>query len=175
MKFHVEGPFELPRKDSGLIDSSPESKREYWEGIEESCPGLPDACGCYVFTVIASRGSLPWYVGKVEKRTFRKESLAHHKLTHFNTVISERKGKPALFFLPQVTATTGKYSKSKSSESRAIRELESWLIGMALNRNEKLRNVAGTRWAGQLKVTGFLNDRKSKGGPAKKLRDLFNT
>ena len=175
MKFDIEGPFELPRTDSGLIDSSTESKREYWEGIEESCPGLPDACGCYVFSVRASRGSLPWYVGKAEKRTFRKESLDYHKLDHFNTVISERKGKPELFFLPQVTATTGKYSKSKSSESRAIRELESWLIGMALNRNEKLRNIAGTKWLHQLTVTGFLNDRMSKGGPAKELRDLFKT
>ena len=175
MKFHVEGPFELPRAN-GLIDSSCAAKRKYWDNIEADSPGLPDACGCYVFTVIASRGSLPWYVGKVEKRTFREESLAHHKLTHFNTVISDRsKGKPVLFFLPQVTATTGKYSKSKSSKSPAIRELESWLIGMALNRNEKLRNVAGTKWPGQLKVTGFLNNRKSKGGPAKKLRDLFNT
>lgn len=172
MKFRVEGPFELPRESSGLrIDSSPESKRKYWEGIEESCPGLPDACGCYVFTVIASNGSLPWYVGKVEKRTFKKESFDYHKLDHFNKVISKQKGRPALFFLPQVTAT-GKYSKSKS---RAIQELESWLIGMALNRNEKLQNVAGTRLARQLKVTGFLNDRKSKGGPAKKLRDLFKT
>lgn len=161
----------MPRTDSGLIDSSPESKREYWEGIEESCPGLPDACGCYVFSVRASRGSLPWYVGKAEKRTFREESLAHHKLTHFNTVISERKGKPALFFLPQVTATTGKYSKSKSSE--AIQELESLLIGMALKRNNDLLNVSGTKWLNQLTVTGFLNDRMSKSGPAKELRDLF--
>ena len=171
MKFDVKGPFELPRTDSGLIDSSAESKREYWKGIEESCSGLPDACGCYVFTVIASNGSLPWYVGKVEKRTFREESLAHHKLTHFNKVISERRrGKPALFFLPQVTAT-GKYSKSKSS--KAIQELESLLIGMALNRNNDLLNVSGTK-RHQLIVTGFLNDGK-KGGPAKKLRDLFNT
>ena len=174
MKFHVEGPFELPRAN-GLIDSSRAAKRKYWDNIEADSPGLPDACGCYVFTVIASRGSLPWYVGKAEKRTFRKESLDYHKLDHFNKVISKRKGKPALFFLPQVTATTDKYSKPKSSKSRAIRELESWLIGMALNRNEKLRNVAGTKWLNQLTVTGFLNDRMSKSGPGKELRDLFNT
>ena len=175
MKFRVEGPFELPREDSGLmIDSSPESKSEYWEGIEESCPGLPDACGCYVFTVIASRGSLPWYVGKTERQTFKKESLNYHKLDHFNKVISKRKGRPALFFLPQLTAAN-KYRKPTNTKRPAIQELESLLIGMALNRNNDLLNVSGTKWLNQLTVTGFLNDRMSKSGPGKQLRDLFKT
>ena len=105
MKFDIEGPFVLPRKDSGLIDSSSKSKREYWEWIEESCPGLPDACGCYVFSVRASKGSLPWYVGKAERQTFKKETLSSHKIVNINSIVSERKGKPELFFLPQLTAS----------------------------------------------------------------------
>ena len=174
MKFDIEGPFELPRKDSGLIDSSSESKREYWEWIEESCPGLPDACGCYVFSVRASRGSLPWYVGKAERQTFKKETLSPHKIVHINSIVSERKGKPEFFFLPQLTVAN-KYRKPTNSKRPAIQELESLLIGMALNRNNDLLNVSGTKWLNQLTVTGFLNDRMSKGGPAKKLRDLFKT
>ena len=171
MKFDVKGPFELPREDSDRIDASSESKREYWEWIEESCPGLPDACGCYVFTV----GSLPWYVGKTERQTFKKESLNYHKLDHFNKVISKRKkGRPALFFLPQLTAAN-RYRKPTNTKRPAIQELESLLIGMALNRNNDLQNVSGTKWLNQLTVTGFLNDRMSPRGPAKKLRDLFNT
>ena len=47
------------------------------------------------------------------------------------------------------------------------------LIGMALNRNPRLSNIAGTKWVQQLTVEGFLNSAKKRSGPSKELRKLF--
>ena len=93
MRFEIEGPFELGRTPAGLIDSSAVARREYWDWVEEFVPRLPDACGCYIFSIKASRGSLPWYIGKAERQSFRKECLTPHKIVHFNNVIAGRKGK----------------------------------------------------------------------------------
>ena len=41
MKFEVNGPYELDRATSGLIDSSATARRDYWDWIEEYDPGLP--------------------------------------------------------------------------------------------------------------------------------------
>ena len=133
MKFNIQGPFELDRY-KGLIDSSAEARRDYWEWVDEDMPGLPDACGCYVFAIKASRGTLPWYIGKAEKQPFKKECLSHHKINHFNNAIAERRGCPVIFFIPQLT-NSGSFRKPTVSTRKAITELESLLIGMALSRN----------------------------------------
>ena len=87
MRFEIEGPFELGRTSAGIIDSSAVARREDWDWVEEFVPRLPDACGCYIFSIKASRGSLPWYIGKAERQSFRKECLTPHKIVHFNNVI----------------------------------------------------------------------------------------
>ena len=172
MRFEVKGPFALYRTHAGFVDASALARRYYWDWIEDNVPGLPSACGCYIFSVRASRGSLPWYVGKAERQSFRKECLAPHKILHFNNALAGRRGEPELFFLPQVTRT-GKYRAPTSSQRPAIRELESLLIGMAINRNPGLLNVAGTKWLQEISVDGFLNSKKARHGGAKKLRELF--
>ncbi|ODB84905.1 hypothetical protein A3194_14155 [Candidatus Thiodiazotropha endoloripes] len=172
MRFQVEGPFELDRNEKGLIDSTASTRRAYWDWVEEFSPELPDACGCYIFSIRASRGSLPWYIGKAERQTFRKECLSAHKIVHFNNVVVGRKGKPELFFLPQITGA-GRYRSPTTTQRRAIQELESLLIGMAIQRNPKLSNIAGTKWLQNLTVDGFLNSLKTRSGAAKELRTLF--
>ena len=172
MKFNIQGPYELDRY-KGLIDSSAEARRDYWVWVDEDIPGLPDACGCYVFAIKASRGMLPWYIGKAEKQPFKKECLSHHKINHFNNAIAKRTGKPVLFFIPQLTKN-GAFRKPTTSTRKAITELESILIGMALTRNSSLLNAKGTTMLKRLTVDGFLNSkRKAKGGPAGDLRQLF--
>lgn len=173
MLFEVEGPFPLYRTEAGLVDASALARRYYWDWIEENVPGLPTACGCYIFSIRASRGSLPWYVGKAERQSFQRECLTPHKIVHFNNALAGRKGKPELFFIPQVTPA-GKYRSPTSSKRPAIKELESLLIGMAINRNPSLLNVAGTKWLEQIAVEGFLNTKKARSGGAKRLRELFN-
>lgn len=172
MRFQVAGPFPLYRTEAGLVDSSALARRYYWDWIEENAPGLSSACGCYIFSIRASRGSLPWYIGKAERQSFQKECLTPHKVVHFNNALAGRKGKPELFFIPQVTRA-GKYRAPTSSRRPAIRELESLLIGMAMNRNPDLLNIAGTKWLQQITVEGFLNTKKARSGASKQLRDLF--
>ncbi|MCU7929089.1 MAG: hypothetical protein KZQ97_22020 [Candidatus Thiodiazotropha sp. (ex Dulcina madagascariensis)] len=173
MKFEVEGPFELNRTKKGLINTDATTRRYYWEWVDENVSGLSEACGCYIFAIQASRGTLPWYVGKAEKQPFRKECFSPHKINHFNNAIAGRKGKPVLFFIPQVT-NNNKYRNPTTTKRLAIQELESLLMGMALSRNPNLLNAQGTKWIQQLTVKGFLNSNKAKGGPAAALREMLD-
>jgi hypothetical protein len=159
MRFDVYGPFTLPRTTRGLIASTAADRRKYWDRVEENVPGLSKACGCYVFAIRASRGTLPWYVGKAERQSFAKECLTSHKLVHFNNAVAGRKGKPLLIFLPQLTKA-GNFRKPTTSTRRAIAELESVLLGMAISRNSGILNARGTRMLRELTVRGFLNSGK---------------
>ena len=165
MKFEVYGPFEIDRTSKGLVSSDAASRREFWERVEDDVPDLPDACGCYVFAIQASRGILPWYVGKAEKQSFVNECLSSHKINHYNNAIVGRKGKPVLYLLPQVTRN-GKYRKVSKLQKPAISELETMLMGMAISRNPGMLNIKGTRMMRELTVEGFLNSKKSSGGKA---------
>ncbi len=170
MRFDIYGPYELERMRGGLIASTADARRQYWERIDGEIPGLSGACGCYVFGIQASRGTLPWYVGKAEKQSFSKECFSAHKINHFNSATVGRRGKPVLFLLPKV-AQTGKFLKPTTSVRKAIPELESLLIGMAVARNSRLLNTKGTRMLRELKVEGLINsDRKAQGGAAGALR-----
>lgn len=165
MRFEVRGPFELDRNTNGLIASSAEDKHLYWEWVDDHVPGLSQACGCYIFAIKASRGTLPWYVGKAERQTFAKECFSSHKIVHFNNAIAGRKGKPVIMFIPQLTKT-GNFRKPTSTPRKAISELESLLIGMAISRNPKILNTRGTRMLRELTVEGFINSERGKGGSA---------
>ena len=173
MHFDVQGPFDLYRTSAKLIDNTAEARRFYWEWVTDSVPGLDDACGCYIFTINTSNGALPWYIGKAERQSFRKECLSAHKINHYNNAIAGRTGTPCLFFLPQLTRT-GKYRKPTTSKRRAISELESLLIGMAITRNPGLLNARGTRWYQQMTVDGLINSRTARKGPAKELSKILN-
>ena len=175
MRFQVKGPFELDKDGRRLIIDTPASAGDFWDWVEEYEPGLPDACGCYIFAISAGKGSLPWYVGKAERQSFRQESFASGKIVKYNGALHQReRGKPALFFLPQVTPQ-GKYRKPKRGEGKrpAIQKLELLLIDMALTRNPDLKNKVNTIWKERLTVDGFLNARKHKVGPAGDLLTLL--
>ena len=173
MRFDVYGSYELERTRNGLIASTAEDRREYWEWVDGDMPGLPEACGCYIFAIQASRGTLPWYIGKAERQSFVKECFSPHKVNHFNNAIVGRKGKPVLFFLPQLTRR-GKFRKPTTSVRKGITELESLLIGMAISRNPSILNTRGTRMLKKLTVEGFINsNRKAKGGAAGALRKVL--
>ncbi len=174
MRFEVYGPYEVERAGNGLVAATADDRREYWQWVEDDVPGLPDACGCYIFAIQASRGTLPWYIGKAERQSFSKECFSSHKINHYNNAIVGRKGKPVLFFLPQVT-NKARFRKPTTTVRKAIGELESLLIGMAISRNPSILNTKGTRMLKELTVEGFLNsDRKAKGGSAGALRKVFS-
>jgi len=52
MNFGIYGPYEIPRSNR-LVDTAAPSKKKFWDDVGGSEPGLPDACGCYIFVVKA--------------------------------------------------------------------------------------------------------------------------
>jgi len=171
--FEIEGPFELYRTEHGLIDASAATKRLYWEWVDEYQEGLSDACGCYIFVIKASGTAVPWYVGKAEKQSFRKECFAPHKINHYNNAVaSRRRGKPQLYFVPQVTKR-GKYRKPTSSKRPAIAQLETLLLGMAISANPEILNTHGTKWFQSLTVDGLVNSSMRRGGASRELRRIL--
>jgi len=171
--FETYGPYRLERNDQGLLAATAADRRSFWDSVDEETPELSYACGCYIFSIRAPRGSRPWYVGKAEKSTFRRECLTAHKINHFNQAIAGRRGYPELTLLAQVTPRD-KFRKPTNSKRKAIRELETMLIGMGVSRNRDLLNIQKTKMLRELSVRGFLNtQRLATSGPAKALRDLF--
>jgi hypothetical protein len=156
MKFSIHGPFELPR-DSGLIDTTASSRRLFWEKVDESVPGLPDACGCYIFVIKAKRGALPWYVGLTEKNSFRFEAIGLHQVDHYNHALARKIGvKPQLFFLAKQTPTE-RFAKPSANYQPDVEFLETFMFGIALNRNADLRNAKNTRFLRNLVVPSIIN------------------
>lgn len=156
MKFIVYGPFTLECKQ-GLVDSSGAAKKRFWAAVEESVPGLPDACGCYVFVVKAKRGALPWYVGLTTKRVFRAEATGSHQINHYNPPIAQKVGvKPQLFLLAKQTPT-GRFAKPSSNSHADVEFLEKFMFSLGLNRNANLRNSKNTKFLKQLVVPPILN------------------
>lgn len=153
MQYEVYGEFPITRNGS-LVSRSRDDKAELWDAVEESEPGLSEACGCYVF-VIRKRA---WYVGMAEKQSFKQECFALHKITQYNEALGEVTGKPSLILLPKLTPG-GRFAKPTRRGHSDIRVLENLLIGSALSKNPNLRNVKGTKLLREMNVPGFLNPR----------------
>ncbi|WP_147292956.1 hypothetical protein [Dyella psychrodurans] len=169
MNFSVHGPFEIPRI-KGLIDTSIAAKKAFWQSVDSTSPGLSSACGCYVFSVKARRGALPWYVGLTTKRTFKDESLGAHQINHYNPAIVNKVGvKAQLFFLAKETSS-GKYAKPSKNPHRDIEFLETFLFGIALNRNPALRNARNLKFLRNICVPGVVNSPQRR--PYKPEREL---
>ena len=156
MYFEIQGPYEIPRV-MGLIDNSARSKKMFWATVSKDVPNLPEACGCYIFTVKATRGALPWYVGRTTKRTFKHEALGSHQVNHYNQALGEKVGvKPQLFFIAKQTPS-GRPAKPSQNSHKDIEFLETYLIGVALKRNPGLRNAKSIKFWKNLVAPGIIN------------------
>ena len=162
MKYNVCGPFEVPRGATGLIDMSREPKKAFWKDVERRSEGLSGACGCYIFGIKSGRGLLPQYVGRTRGNTFKGECFTPHKLNHYNAAVTASSGRPMIFFLPKVTPG-GAFARISTNGHRDIDFLESYLIGVALERNANLLNKKDTKFLREMEVRGILND--SRGRP----------
>ena len=171
MRYGVFGPFKVPRRDSRRI-VTPRQLRDFWEGVGEKHPGLPDASGCYIFGISASGGARPWYVGQA-KRAFRKECFTPHKLLRYNEALADRKrGKPILLLLARQTSG-GRFANQLSD--REANNLENLLIHNCLRANRKLLNISKTSFLKEAEIPGLLNS--PPGAPSEStvfLRGLLN-
>ena len=157
MNFLPHTPIEIPRQHSGLIAADKQSMTEFWSRVEaELEEGLSGAIGCYIFSIRAGKGALPWYVGLAERQSFRKECFTSHKLVHYNNAIASRKGTPLLTLISKYTPK-GKTVNPTGNQHRDIQFLEAMLVSSCLGRNGDLYNVRDTKMLREMVVPGLLN------------------
>jgi hypothetical protein len=168
-KFKPYGPFEVPVEEGRVYTSE---LREFWNGIETDHPGLQNAVGCYIFATHAGKSPRPWYVGKTERASFRKEAFQPQKLLLYEEALRKQKrGTPLLYLIARLT-TTGKFrgsGKGKNGVS-SIGKLEGLLIGASLLRNPKLVNKKTTKHLLLTQVPGYMNE--TPGARTREARDL---
>jgi hypothetical protein len=157
MNFFPHTPIEIPRQTSGLIAADKESMSDFWSRVEvELEEGLSGGIGCYIFSIRAGKGALPWYVGRAERQSLRKECFTSHKLVHYNNAIAARKGTPLLTLVAKYTPK-GKIVNPTGNEHRDIQFLETMLISNCLSRNACLYNARDTKMLREMVVPGLLN------------------
>ncbi|PCI26581.1 hypothetical protein COB52_05895 [Candidatus Kaiserbacteria bacterium] len=172
MYFYPYESIEIPRT-SGLVARDKESLNTFWSEVEEIEEGLSTAIGIYIFSIRAGMGSLPWYVGKAEKRGFRKECFAHHKLTHYNESLSGRKGTPLLTLLPKLTPGHA-FVQPNGNPHGDISALEKMLIGTCIQKNSDLANISDTKLRREMVVPGYINSPKGRArSSVKEFRQLL--
>ena len=161
MNFFPHVAVEIPRQENGLIAGDKSSLADFWHTFDTEEDDLSSGIGCYIFSIRAGKGSLPWYVGIAEKQTFRKECFAPHKLNHFNNAIASRKGTPILTLIAKYTPKH-KIVFPNGNEHRDIQFLESMLISTCLRRNPDLYNVRDTKLLREMIVPGLVNTPQGK-------------
>lgn len=158
MNFLPHTPIEIPRQSNSLIAADKRSLAEFWEGVEAELEGgLSGGIGCYIFSIRAGKGSLPWYVGLAERQSFRKECFTSHKLVHYNNATAKRKGTPLLTLIAKYTPGGKIVTPTGSRKHQDIKFLEAMLISNCLRRNGDLYNFKDTKLLREMVVPGLLN------------------
>ena len=176
MNFNTWGPFDCH------VQNKTHWKREFWEDVAsmELSYGLDggdlkSAIGCYLFTTRRGDKYTPWYVGKtLAQAGFEGEIFQQHKLDHYNAALSDvGQAKGQIFLFALITDGPGdswSFSKSFKSSKRTVDWLEKTMMGMALAKNMKLRNLKDTKLLKNVWVEGVWGDQNS-GAPSKTARE----
>jgi len=158
MQFQPYSGIQISKKSNGLVKGDAKPLAEFWQQVDDAvASGLSEAVGCYIFAIKAGKGILPWYVGKAEKQSFKKECFTSHKLKHYNDAAAGRKGTPYLFLIAKIT-NGGKFSKVSGNGHRDIQFLENMLIAACIQRNSYLLNIKDTKLLREMVVPGLLNN-----------------
>jgi hypothetical protein len=176
MNYAIYRLIDVPRDDKGRIHKR---LKTFWDDKAET-RGIDfrTAVGCYVFSIGAGRGELPWYAGLAEKG-FGQECFTVHKRGLLNGILQSReRSKLNLTLLVKLTPKKkpAKPSKvrlnKKANRASDIRFLEQQLIAHCYRRNEQLLNIANTRYLKDMVVPGLLNTPRGK--PAAETRELLS-
>lgn len=151
--FRVHGPFKVP-----LV----KGKKVHY--IEPGCPNFwnhPGTArfaqerGCYLFVIRAAKGFRPVYVGKT-KHSFANECFASHKVSHhYSPAIANTVKGTLVVFLIVLDRVKG------PANSRAISQVEAFLIQNAVVKNPNLSHIHGTKeekWG----IVGVIRGGKGK-------------
>ncbi len=155
VEFEPFGPFPLPRVGQRRIDAS--KRAEFWRRIDARHDGLSKAVGCYVFAIIASKGALPWYVGKATRRGFDREAWNRQRIGSYQKELrGRRRGTPVLYLLAKLSSR-GRFAKPSKRNQPEIDLLERLILESALQRNRKFHDRRDTRHLQSISMPGFIN------------------
>lgn len=162
MNFYPYPAVAISKQKNGLIAADKHSLQEFWGKVDSQYDeDASSGVGCYVFSIRAGKGFLPWYVGLAEKQSFRKECFTPHKINHYNNAIAARKGTPLLTLIPKYTPA-GALSFPNPKGHKDIQQLEIMLLGNCLTRNKSLLNLRDTKLLREMVVPGLLNSPTGK-------------
>lgn len=153
------------------------------EVVDKQQPGLSEACGVYLFGVRGVDGkrkivgqTLPWYVGKAEKQTFRQECFTPRHQNEYNRIrhVEYRGHGTPFIYLFARTEQEGLFSRPTKGEYAGVRFVEDLLIQLSLTVNINLINTQLTKQAQQTQIPGLLNHTGGRvPDSAKSLRGLL--
>ena len=185
MRFNVYGPYEVPLEYGDVDWLDPNDLKFFWEEIvEQTVPRLSSACGVYIFGMTGAEGrkkgiaakTLPWYVGKAEKQTFKEECFNSRNLNNYNKTITttyKNKGRPLLYLLARHN-DDGEFSKTTKEEYPGVQFVERMMIQMSLASNNQLLNTDFTKDAKTTNIRGFIHD-NTRGRDTSSVRQLKET
>jgi hypothetical protein len=95
-------------------------------------------------------------------------------LAQYNYSLQEVGGEPKLHLIAKLTPS-GRFASPSAGGHKDIRFLEALLIGMALNQNEHLQNIRGTKFLREMRVPGILRTGHGEGhlSSVRSLRDVL--
>ena len=172
MNFEVYGPFLLNAEFdveglSGWIDQ-PEIN-EFWVEVKKQHEDLENACGVYIFCVegkqkgASKTTNLPWYVGKAEKLTFKRECFNHRNQLSYNKVISQlyREVTAINFYFVARHNENGEFSAPAKKEDgtvyEGVRFAERSFMQKSLAANNHLLNIKDLTNARRTQIRNILN------------------
>ena len=158
--YTIHGPFTIKKKE-GLVSRNKDVKRNFWNEVRKTEESLPSACGCYLFAIRAGKGTKPCYVGLTGKQTFEHECFASQKLNIYNEALAHKKGAPVLFLLAKRTSK-GKFVKPGKNRHASSEFLETFLIGVAIDKNPELMNIQKTKFLREMCVPQLINTPRRK-------------
>ncbi|MCB2087097.1 MAG: hypothetical protein H6919_11335 [Sphingomonadaceae bacterium] len=173
MFFVPYGPFDIRE----VVESENRfRKKDFWETVEArpDYKGLSWANGLYIFSIKFGSNFKPWYVGKTCSRYgFSQEVFQPHKIRHYRKVCKKNRGSPHLHLIAKVEGQRGNFCRASGRSDKQIDAVESYLIGMALAHNPKLRNNKKTSFFKYLDIEGVIGP-KYDGRPRDDARTLKN-
>lgn len=171
MKYSLHGPFELPENAKKKVDLGAAYIEGFWKAANKSeKEQLSEATGLFFFMFRAGRGIKPWYVGRAEKGTFAAEVFTEERKASYLKISRSRdRGTPLLVFIAKRNED-GSFAKVNKNRSEDMTFVESYLLGLAMDKNADLLNFKENPMLSQLEVSGLINT--AKGKPSTAVQEL---
>ncbi|MEK6657247.1 MAG: hypothetical protein AABY58_07370 [Nitrospirota bacterium] len=162
-KFRPFGPFEIK------FENMPGGKRitrdllkNFWTTTHELNNKIRPVKGVYIFGMKVTSTILPCYIGKTNN-TFERECFTDRNINIYNGEIIRyaRNYKPFIFFLVY------QQERKQKISDKVLRELERYLINLAVEKNSDLANTRGREDKDRFDIIEIGGRGRGRGAPTK--------